>query len=136
MSAEVCSLLLWPVLLYVAANTVCPQLQKIKSQFSGLDKENMIMLEEITLKEANLKFMEQRNRIMKEIISEKKLQLQKERDVLVLTVYILSFLAWSLCLKDSGQCRCLTSKTQHTRGWLPFLMNKYLEQSSVCEVNS
>jgi len=53
----------------------------------------MIMLEEITLKEANLKFMEQRNRIMKEIISEKKLQLQKERDVLVLTVYILSFLA-------------------------------------------
>lgn len=45
------------------------------------------MLEEITLKEANLKFMEQRNRIMKEIISEKKLQLQKERDVLVLTVY-------------------------------------------------
>lgn len=40
------------------------------------------MLEEITLKEANLKFMEQRNRIMKEIISEKKMKLQKERDVL------------------------------------------------------
>jgi hypothetical protein len=79
--------------LYVAANTVHPQLQKIKSQFSGLDKENMIMLEEITLKEANVKFIEQRNRIMKEIISEKKLQLQKERDVLVLNVYILSFLA-------------------------------------------
>jgi len=68
-------------------------LQKIKSQFSGLDKENMLMLEEIALKEANLKFMEQRNRIMKEIISEKKLQLQKERDLLVLTMYILSFLA-------------------------------------------
>lgn len=71
---------------------VHPQLQKISSQFSGLDKENTIMLEEIALKEANLKFMEQRNRIMKEIISEKKLQLQKERDVLVLTMYILSFL--------------------------------------------
>ena len=53
----------------------------------------MLMLEEIALKEANLKFMEQRNRIMKEIISEKKLQLQKERDLLVLTMYILSFLA-------------------------------------------
>lgn len=65
-----------------AANTVHPQLQKIKFQFSGLDKENTIMLEEITLKEANLKFMEQRNRIMKEIISEKKMKLQKERDVL------------------------------------------------------
>lgn len=51
------------------------------------------MLEEIALKEADLKFMEQRNRIMKEIISEKKLQLQKERDVLVLTVYILCFQA-------------------------------------------
>jgi len=79
--------------LYVAANTVHPQLQKIKSRFSGLDKENMLMLEEIALKEANLKFVEQRNRIMKEIISEKKLQLQKERDLLVLTMYILSFLA-------------------------------------------
>jgi len=45
------------------------------------------MLEEITLKEANLKFMEQRNRIMKEITSEKKLQLQKERDVLVLCIF-------------------------------------------------
>jgi hypothetical protein len=40
-------------------------LQKINSQFLGLDKENTIMLEEIALKEANLKFMEQRNRIMK-----------------------------------------------------------------------
>ena len=30
---------------------------------------------------------------MKEIISEKEMQLQKERDILVLTVYILSFLA-------------------------------------------
>jgi hypothetical protein len=67
-------------------------LQKINSQFLGLDKENTIMLEEIASKEANLKFMEQRNRIMKEIISEKKLQLQNERDVLVLTTYILSFL--------------------------------------------
>jgi len=53
----------------------------------------MLILEEIALKKANLKFMEQRNRIMKEIISEKKLQLQKERDLLVLTMYILSFLA-------------------------------------------
>ena len=79
--------------MYVAANTVHPQLQKIESQFSGLDREITIMLEEIALKEADLKFMEQRNRIMKEIISEKKLQLQKERDVLVLTVYILCFQA-------------------------------------------
>lgn len=68
--------------MYAEANTVHPQLQKIKSKFSGLDKENMLILEEIALKKANLKFMEQRNRIMKEIISEKKLQLQKERDLL------------------------------------------------------
>jgi hypothetical protein len=79
--------------LYVAANAAHPQVQKIRSQFSGMDKENTIMLEEITLKETNLKFMEQRNRIMNEIISEKKLKLQKEKDVLVQTMYIFCFLA-------------------------------------------
>jgi hypothetical protein len=79
--------------LYVAANAVRSQLQKVKCNFSGLDEGNTVMLEEIALKEANFKFMEQRNRIMKEINSEKKLKLQKERDVLVRTMYILSFLA-------------------------------------------
>jgi hypothetical protein len=114
--------------LYVAANTVHPQLQKIKFQFSGLDKENTIMLEEITLKEANLKFMEQRNRIMKEIISEKKMKLQKERDVLVWTIYI-----WPDHCVSKVRLWILnvTSKTQHRNGQLPFLINKYLEQSSV-----
>jgi len=53
---------------------------------------------------------------MKEIISEKKLQLQKERDVLVLTVYILSFLAWSLCLKDWTMQ--MFNKQNQTQKWL------------------
>lgn len=50
------------------------------------------MPKEISMKEANLSFKEQRNRIMKEINAEKKQKLQEERRVLVLTEHGFSVL--------------------------------------------
>jgi hypothetical protein len=67
-------------------------MQEMKSQFAGLDKEREQMPKEIALKEASLKFLEQRNRIMKEINLEKKQKLQEERHALVLTVHGFCFL--------------------------------------------
>jgi hypothetical protein len=76
--------------LYVAAQAFHFQMEEIKSQFVGLYNENKRMLKEIALKEASLKFMAQRNRIMEEINTEKKLKLQEERHILVPTICGLS----------------------------------------------
>jgi hypothetical protein len=67
-------------------------MQEIKSQFADVDKGKKRVPKEISTKEASLKFMEQRNRIMKEINAEKKQKLQEERHVLVWTEHGLSVL--------------------------------------------
>lgn len=74
-----------PILLYVTAHALHSEMQEIKYQFVDVDKAEKRLPKEISMKEASLKFMEQRNRIMKEINGEKKHKLQEERRVLVLT---------------------------------------------------
>jgi hypothetical protein len=66
-------------------------MEEIKSQCAGLHNENKRMSKEIALKEASLKFMAQRSRIMKEINAEKKLKLQEERHILVPAICGLRF---------------------------------------------
>jgi hypothetical protein len=75
-------------------------MEEIKSQFRGLYNENKRMFKEIALKEASLKFMAQRNRIMEQINAEKKLKLQEETRILVPTICGLS--CWShYCASES-----------------------------------
>jgi hypothetical protein len=64
-------------------------MEKTKSRSVRLYDEKKRMFKEIALKEASLKFMTQRSRIMEEIRAEKKLKLQEERHILVPTIYII-----------------------------------------------
>jgi hypothetical protein len=68
-------------------------MQEMKSQFADVDTGKKRMPKEISMEEASLKFMEQRNRIMKEINGDRKQKLQEERYILVLTEHGLSVLA-------------------------------------------
>jgi hypothetical protein len=71
-------------------------MEQIKSHSVRLYNESQRRQEkEIALKEASLKFMAQRSRIMEEISAEKKLKLQEERHILVPTMYGLS--CWLHC---------------------------------------
>lgn len=65
-------------------------MEEIKSQFVRLYNENKRVFKEIALKEANLKFMTQKKRIMEDINAEKILKLQEKRHILVLTTCGLS----------------------------------------------
>lgn len=80
-------------MLYVAAHALHSQMQEMKSQFADVDTGKKRMPKEISMEEASLKFMEQRNRIMKEINGDRKQKLQEERYILVLTEHGLSVLA-------------------------------------------
>jgi hypothetical protein len=74
-----------PILFHVAAHIFLSQMEQMKSHSVRLYNESKRGKEkERALKEASLKFMAQRSRIMEEINAEKKLKLQEERHILVL----------------------------------------------------
>jgi hypothetical protein len=95
-------------------------MDEIKSQFIGLYNENKRMFKEIALKEASLKFMAQRNRIMEEINAEKKQKLLEERHILVST--ICGFSCWPHYCASESWALNMFNKQDPTQKWMVFVI--------------